>query len=119
MFSPSTNWSAFPLQNSCADSNTGGWHRVTESIPEDIDRQVELTFRNIQDALELAGSKGWEQVFQLRVYLLGGDEEIIEAVLKNLRKNCPSHAPLMTVVGVTFLYSTMKLQIEAEAYVGK
>jgi enamine deaminase RidA (YjgF/YER057c/UK114 family) len=43
-------------------------------------------------------------------------EEIAGEVVRNLRRFCPDHGPLLTFIEVKGLYSEMKIEIEAEAH---
>ncbi|PGH18253.1 hypothetical protein AJ79_00592 [Helicocarpus griseus UAMH5409] len=99
-------------------SGQGGWDRITEKIPEDMGEQVDQAFANVEYALRQAGGKGWEQVYKVRVYTAPLSEEIAGHIIRNLRKYCPKHQPLLTAVGVQALAFGMCVEIEATAHLG-
>ncbi|KAF2014758.1 YjgF-like protein [Aaosphaeria arxii CBS 175.79] len=100
-------------------SGQGGWDRITEEIPTDIDKQVDQAFANVEHALQQAGGKGWEQVFKVRGYFAGENwEQAMGAAVRNLRAYCPNHQPLLTGIVVAGLYNNMALEIEVEAHLG-
>lgn len=74
----------------------------------------------MEHALQQAGGKGLEQVYKLRMYLTGPLDGYMEALVRNLkgRPAFKNHGPLTTCVQVVSLYSKMRIEIEAEAYVG-
>lgn len=104
----------------CSHSLTavGGWDRLTEEYPEDIAKEVEQAFDNVDHALQQAGGKGWDQVYKARIYITVPMDEIAESIIRNLHARCPKHGPLLTVVQVVALYKIMRIEIEAEAHLG-
>lgn len=68
--------------------------------------------------MQQAGGSGLDQVYKLRIYITGDILEYFEDLGRNLRERFVKHGPLLTVVRVVGLYSVMRLEIEAEAYVG-
>ena len=97
----------------------GGWDRITEEIPQDWGRQIDQTFANIEHALQQSGGKGWEQVYKVRCYTAPLDMDAAEHLVRNLRKYCPNHQPLLTVVGVEELaFENMRIEMEAAAHLG-
>ena len=98
---------------------TGGLDTITEVIAAELDQEVGRAFANVQHTLEHAGSKGWEQVYRVRIYLVALDNESLELVVRNLRKYCPNHQPILTAVGVAKLaLEGMRIEIEVAAHVG-
>lgn len=84
-----------------------------------MDNEISQAFANVQHTLEHAGSKGWEQVYRVRIYLVSLDNDSLELVVRNLRKCCPNHQPILTVVGVTKLaLEGMRIEIEVAAHLG-
>lgn len=112
----------FPPSQFRANSNKGGWDRLTEAFPAEIAKEVDQAFDNVQHTLEHAGGKGWEQVYKARIYIVSGEtasfEEIAGEVIRNLKKWCPNHQPLLTAVEVKRLYNDMKIEVEVEAHLG-
>ena len=101
-------------------SGQGGWDRTTEVINPDWAAQMDQALENVDVTLKVAGGKGWEQVYQLRAYFAPLDMEAAGAgFVRNLKKWCPNHQPLVTAVGVEkFAFENMKIEIEVEAHLG-
>jgi hypothetical protein len=57
-------------------------------------------------------------VYKLRVYTTGSTEEYLEPLVKNLKGRFKKHGPLLTVVQVKGLFEDMRIENEAEAYIG-
>ena len=117
---------SFPIQISCASPQLtsplpflGGWDPTTEVISASKPDEVDQAFRNVDLALKTAGGKGWDEVYRVRAYLVGvRDEELFGGFLRNMRKWCPNHQPLSTVVGVPGLaFEKMNIEVEVEAQV--
>lgn len=75
-------------------------------------------FDNVEHTLQQAGGKGWEQVYQIRLYAAPLDMEAMEILVQQLRKYCPNHQPIVTGVGVAALYGGARLEVEVEAHLG-
>jgi len=101
-----------------AETNTGGWHRLTEKYPSDLGAEIDQAFDNVEHAVLHAGGTGLDQVYKLRVYITGAMEEYFEGLAKNLKGRFKEHGPLLTVVQVKGLFEGMRIEIEAEAFVG-
>ena len=99
-------------------TSPGGWDRSTEEYPEDIGKEVDQAFDNVEHAIQQAGASGWNQVYKTRIYITVPMDEIAEPVIRNLKTRCKEHGPLMTVVQVAALYKIMRIEIEAEAHLG-
>lgn len=96
---------------------TGGWDRITEKIPSDIEKQIEQAFDNVEAALKTAGSKGWEDVFSLTSHHMPMSDKAMEIMVRLLKKHCPNHQPIWTSLGVPALaFPDMKVEIEVRAY---
>lgn len=98
----------------------GGWDRLTEEFPEDLEAEFDQAFDNVEHALQQAGGKGLEQVYKLRVYITEPLEDCLEHFARILkgRPAFKNHGPLITVVQVKGLFKTSRVEIEAEAYLG-
>jgi enamine deaminase RidA (YjgF/YER057c/UK114 family) len=96
----------------------GGWDRETGEFPEDISKEVDQAFDNVEYAMKQAGGEGWNQIYKLRIYITVPMDEIAEPIIRNVKERCKDHGPLMTVVQVVALYQVMKIEIEAEAHLG-
>ena len=61
-----------------------------------------------------------KQVYKLRIYITEPIDLYFEALARNLkgRPGFKDHGPLCTVVQVKALYKTVRIEIEAEAYLG-
>ena len=106
-------------------SGQGGWDQVTGDIlppttRENIQAQIEQAFANVQTALEAAGSKGWSDVYASRMFFVDWnafDRVAIATMAECLRKWCPDHRPILTIVNIDALgLEAMRIEIEAEAY---
>jgi enamine deaminase RidA (YjgF/YER057c/UK114 family) len=99
----------------------GGWDRLSEEYPEDIGTEVDQAFDNVEHALQQAGGTGLDQVYKLRIYITEPMDNYVEALIRNLkgRSGFKNHGPLLTAVQVKSLYKTMRIEIEAEAYLGQ
>ena len=98
---------------------TGGWDRITEEITRDLGKQTDQAFANVEHTLQQAGGKGWEQVYKVRCYVVTLNMEGAEHLVRNLRKYCPNHQPLLTAVGVQSLaFPDMRIEIEVAAHLG-
>jgi enamine deaminase RidA (YjgF/YER057c/UK114 family) len=98
----------------------GGWDRLTEEYPEDLGTEIDQAFDNVEHALKHAGGTGLDQVYKLRIYITQPLDGYFEALVRNLkgRPGFKNHGPLLTVVQVVALYQIMRIEIEAEAYLG-
>ncbi|KAF2835340.1 YjgF-like protein [Patellaria atrata CBS 101060] len=99
-------------------SGQGGWDRITEEIPSNLQKEIDQAFANVEFALKEAGGKGWEQVYKVRGYFAPIDMEAAGYVIENLRKYCPNHQPLFTGIGVQGLAFNMRIELEVEAHLG-
>jgi enamine deaminase RidA (YjgF/YER057c/UK114 family) len=101
-------------------TSLGGWDRLTDEFPKDIGTEVDQAFDNVEHALQQAGGTGLDQVYKLRIYVTETMDEYIEALVRNVkgRPGFKNHGPLMTVVQVKALYQIMRIEIEAEAFLG-
>jgi len=97
---------------------TGGWDRITEEFPQDLGQEIDQAFENVEHTLRKAGGKGWEQVYKVRAYFAPATPEAFEHSIRNLRKYCPNHQPLLTAVEVKWLYNNMRIEIEVAAHLG-
>ena len=90
---------------------------MTEAFPQDFGQEVDQAFDNVEHTLQQAGGKGWSEVYKVRVYMTTLNEESAGNIIRNLRKFCPDHQPLLTVVEVKSLYvPDMHIEIEVESH---
>ena len=73
---------------------------MTEEIPDDLGKEIDQAFANVERTLQAAGGKGWEEVYKVRSYHVPLDQEAMGQLIRNLRKCFPDHEPLVNVVGV-------------------
>ncbi|KAI4608040.1 hypothetical protein J4E83_009223 [Alternaria metachromatica] len=109
---------AVRIDNRIEVSGQGGWDRTTEEYPDELSKEVDQAFDNVEHAIRQAGGEGWDQVYKTRIYVTVPIDEIAEPIIRNMKERCKRHGPLMTVVQVVALYKTMKIEIEAEAHFG-
>lgn len=101
-----------------AYTRSGGWDRETEKIDPNVVVQIEKAFDNVDRALKLAGSRGWEDVFFLRSHHLPCNNEAMETMVRLLKQYCPNHQPAWTALGVPRLaFDDMRVEIEVRAHV--
>jgi enamine deaminase RidA (YjgF/YER057c/UK114 family) len=95
----------------------GGWDE-TFTIPDDPLEQIRNSFKNIAGVLTEGGSS-WDDVVEIISYHVGEiDESVLAVTVEELRKWCPSHQPLWTVLGVERLaLPPMKVEVMANAVV--
>jgi enamine deaminase RidA (YjgF/YER057c/UK114 family) len=93
----------------------GGWDEAF-AIPEDPIQQIRNSFNNVAGVLAEGGSS-WNDVVEIFSYHVGEiDDTVLATVVEELRKWCPSHQPLWTVLGVERLaLPPMKVEITATA----
>jgi enamine deaminase RidA (YjgF/YER057c/UK114 family) len=93
---------------------------MTEEYPEDLGEEIDRAFDNVDHALRQAGGTGLDQVYKLRIYITGPMDEYFEHLIRHLKggKGFEKHGPLLTVVQVKALFTIMRIEIEAEAYLG-
>ncbi|KAH6625453.1 Endoribonuclease L-PSP/chorismate mutase-like protein [Boeremia exigua] len=109
---------AVRIDNRIEISGQGGWDRISEEIPESLEKEVGQAFDNVEHALKQAGGKGLEQVYKLRFYITVPLEAIMAHLVEQMKERFKTHGPLLTCVQVVALYSTMRIEIEAEAHLG-
>ncbi|KAF2123151.1 putative translation initiation inhibitor [Lophiotrema nucula] len=109
---------AVRIDNRIEISGQGGWDPKTEEISADVNTQIDQAFANVELTLKNAGGKGWEHVYKVRAYFTEMNDESMGAYVRNVRKYCPDHTPLLTGVLVKGLYAGMVLELEAEAHSG-
>lgn len=70
-------------------------------------------------ALRDAGGRGWEQVYQIRSYHVGLNDIAKGGMVRNMKKWCPEHQPVWTMIGVAALAADdMKVEVEVVAIDG-
>lgn len=94
----------------------GGWDPSDGAISEDIDKQIDQAFSNVDLAIKTAGGKGWSQVFRVNSYHVPMDDTALGAMTRNFMRWMPDHRPIWTCVGVPRLaLEAMKVEIEVVA----
>ncbi|OJJ43899.1 hypothetical protein ASPZODRAFT_154389 [Penicilliopsis zonata CBS 506.65] len=105
-------------------------------ISENLEEEISQAFDNINGvilhALEQAnhptsssGKSGWDRVFKVRTYHTNLDQEeiheqTIQAMVAQVKKWCPDHQPIWTMVGVSSLpFPGQNVEIEVEAFLGE
>jgi enamine deaminase RidA (YjgF/YER057c/UK114 family) len=109
---------SIPSQKKSLTHIPGGWDRITSAITDDPIAQIEQAFANVDHTLKTAGSKGWQDVFSVKSYHVPLDNEALDAMVRCLKKWCPDHQPIWTVIGVPKLgLEGMKVEIDVRAHV--
>ncbi|KAI9164199.1 RutC family protein [Paramyrothecium foliicola] len=97
-------------------SGQGGWDPVTIKISPDPEEEVRMLMKNIDDALQSVGLRGWEDVFYFRVYCTEL-ETMLPRIGAAIKKRIPHIRPGAVALGVTKLaHEGMTVEIEVEAY---
>ena len=73
-------------------------------------------FKNVETVLQASGSRGWADVYLVRVYIVGQEDGLIPLTGKTLGEWCPDHRPILTCVEVKNLgFEGMRVEVEVEA----
>jgi enamine deaminase RidA (YjgF/YER057c/UK114 family) len=92
----------------------GGWDG-TFTLSDDVHEQIRRAFANVASVLAEADAT-WAQVIDITSYHVELNEALLGTMVEELRRHCPDHQPLWTVVGVPFLaLPAMKVEITANA----
>ncbi|KAK0640145.1 hypothetical protein DIS24_g9621 [Lasiodiplodia hormozganensis] len=111
---------AVVLGNIVKCSGQGGWDKTGALDANDIPRQVELAFENVDRVLQAAGLRGWEDVYSVRSYHVVDIGLSYDKTVEMLKKRIPGHRPIWTAIAVPALaFPQMKIEIEVEAYVAE
>lgn len=108
-----------------------GKHPVTGKVSENIEEEYAQAFSNINDVVLGAlnqdgrvtedGKTGWDYIVKLQTYHVGlstMQDKARELMVQNIKKWCPNHQPLFTMVGVESLpFSELHIEIEGFALV--
>lgn len=107
---------AIPGTNIVKCSGQGGWTNAGELDANDVKRQVELAFENVDRVLQAAGLRGWEDVYLLRSYHVDMGSSY-DYVVNSLKARIPDHRPVWTAIAVPRLaFPTMLIELEVEAH---
>ncbi|KAH3998952.1 hypothetical protein HBH64_103820 [Parastagonospora nodorum] len=110
---------AVRLPNTIHISGQGGWDRLSDAFPTSLDAEIDQAFANVEHALQQAGGTGLQQVYKLRIFITGDINQYFEGLTRHLKgKGFEFHGPLLTVVQVKGLFRDMRIEIEAEAWIG-
>ena len=92
----------------------GGWDE-SFTLSDDVHEQIGRSFANVANVLAEADAT-WEQVIDITSYHVELGETVLARMVEELRRYCPNHQPLWTVVGVPHLaLPEMKVEITANA----
>jgi enamine deaminase RidA (YjgF/YER057c/UK114 family) len=95
----------------------GGWD-TSGNVPSNFTAQVENAFKNIDAALQVAGSKGLTDIISVRSYVVGNISAGASTIGEVRGALLPGILPTSTTVGVTGLALPGQLvEIEAIAWV--
>ncbi|TGZ85505.1 endoribonuclease L-psp family protein [Ascodesmis nigricans] len=95
----------------------GGWDPATSKVHEDIGDEVDQAFANVDLTLRDAGGEGWSQVYKVTVYLVEVSDEIVGHLVRNLKKWCPNHQPILTALAIKELgLPGMRVEVEVAAH---
>ena len=92
----------------------GGWDAQFE-FEDDVHTQIRQAFQNVETVLAEANAT-WGDVIDITSYHVELDEPVLATMVGELRRYCPNHQPLWTVIGVARLaLPAMKVEITANA----
>lgn len=99
-------------------SGQGGWSDNFQ-IPEKVENEIELAFRNLERTLATAGAE-WKHVVHVNSYHVGGFPPVVNETMTRLfRQYMPDRAPIWTQVGVESLgLPDMRVEIRVTAIDG-
>lgn len=108
---------AVKIGNRVETSGQGGWDDDLQ-IPEAIEEEIAVAFRNIELVLAKAGAT-WDHVIHVNTYHVGGFPPIVnDTIVKLYRQHMPNHAPVWTQSGVEALgLPTMRFEIRVTAII--
>ena len=93
-------------------SGTTGFDAETKQLPEGVEAQCENCFRNIERALQQAGSSLADLV---RVVIYVASQAEFERILPIIRRNCDPARPANTTILTQLVAPEMRVEIEATA----
>lgn len=108
--------------------HTGGHDPQTGEVPPDLSTEISNAFSTISDVIKYAlrdqsVTNGWDKVFKVVSYhvnLKETDKEVLELMVQEMRKLCPEHRPVWTLIGVERLAEErMRVEVEVVVYDGK
>ncbi|TQV97046.1 endoribonuclease l-PSP domain-containing protein [Cordyceps javanica] len=103
------------LGNTVKCSGQGGWDENGKVPTGDAAKQIEYAFKNVDQLLQAAGLRGWEDVIAVRSYHVGVSNTL-DLYVSYLKKRIPCHRPTSTVIGVSELAQPgMLIELEVEA----
>jgi enamine deaminase RidA (YjgF/YER057c/UK114 family) len=103
------------LGNIVKCSGQGGWDQTGTLDAENIPRQVDLAFINVDRVLQASGLRGWEDVYSIRSYHVDISSSY-DLIVNKLKERVPGHRPIWTAIAVPQLaFPAMKIEIEVEA----
>lgn len=92
----------------------GGWDE-NFNFADSVHDQIRQVFRNVETVLGEAAAS-WENVVDITSYHVELDDSVLGTMVEELRRYCPNHQPLWTVIGVARLaLPPMKVEISANA----
>ncbi|KAI9930722.1 hypothetical protein ASPWEDRAFT_182694 [Aspergillus wentii DTO 134E9] len=109
-----------------------GMNPLTLKTSSNFDEEVSQAFSNMNDLIMHALKKaniwsdseqhtGWDHVVKIRAFIVGLSnirEEARNQMVENIRKWCPRHQPLFTMVGIESLpFPEHHVEIEVDAFI--
>ncbi|UKZ61353.1 uncharacterized protein TrAtP1_002619 [Trichoderma atroviride] len=104
----------------------------TGNVPATIEEEIAQAFSNMNDVIlhslrqagKLSkgdGATGWDYVVKLRTYHVGlskMQDQARDIMVQNIKKWCPNHQPLFTMIGIESLpFPDLHVEIEVIAEV--
>ncbi|GKZ37794.1 hypothetical protein AbraIFM66950_009553 [Aspergillus brasiliensis] len=108
-----------------------GMNPYTSQTSPDLEDQVAQAFENIKSLIERTlqqanhpayreGKSGWEYVVKLHAYVVGLSavrDEARAIMVRYIKKACPNHQPLFTMVGIESLpFAEHRVELEVDVW---
>lgn len=113
------------------DHITAGMNPLTLKTSLNFDEEAAQAFQNVNDlivhtlrdaqpSVSIDRNKGWDRVVKIRAFIVnlsGIQEQARKQMVNNIKKWCPNHQPLFTMVGVESLpFPEHHVEIEVDVW---
>ncbi|KAJ5981766.1 hypothetical protein N7522_013394 [Penicillium canescens] len=108
-----------------------GMNPLSLETSPNFDQEVTQAFQNVNDlilhtlkdarsSVSIEQNRGWDYVVKIRVFIVNLSntrEQAREQMVRNIKKWCPNHQPLFTMVGVeTLPFPEHHVEIEVDIW---
>ena len=77
----------------------GGCEEIGNIDADDLSAQIAKAFQKVEKTLQIAGLRGWENVYSVRSYHISVKKSF-NLMVRQLKESMPHHQPIWTCVGV-------------------